>query len=79
MINSLYFFLRFVWEDSHNSGTPTDKPRLLALSENYELLIYEFNLKDGRCDATVLYSYSEETLQKLIGDQNVSKYLQVVF
>uniref|UniRef100_A0A8D0Y6D6 SPG11 vesicle trafficking associated, spatacsin n=1 Tax=Sus scrofa TaxID=9823 RepID=A0A8D0Y6D6_PIG len=65
-------FRQFVWEDSHNSGTPTDKPRLLALSENYELLIYEFNLKDGRCDATVLYSYSEETLQKLIGDQNVS-------
>uniref|UniRef100_A0A8C3YCV2 SPG11 vesicle trafficking associated, spatacsin n=1 Tax=Catagonus wagneri TaxID=51154 RepID=A0A8C3YCV2_9CETA len=65
-------FRQFVWEDSHNSGTPTDKPRLLALSENYELLIYEFNLKDGRCDATILYSYSEKTLQKLTGDQNVS-------
>uniref|UniRef100_A0A2K6FDC4 SPG11 vesicle trafficking associated, spatacsin n=1 Tax=Propithecus coquereli TaxID=379532 RepID=A0A2K6FDC4_PROCO len=42
-------FQQFVWEDSHNSSIPTDKPKLLALSENYELLIYEFNLKDGRC------------------------------
>ncbi|KAF6352493.1 SPG11 vesicle trafficking associated, spatacsin [Rhinolophus ferrumequinum] len=65
-------FRHFVWEDSHNRGTPTDKPRLLALSENYELLIYEFDLKDGRCDGTILYSYSEETLQKLIEDQNIS-------
>ncbi|XP_019500417.1 PREDICTED: spatacsin [Hipposideros armiger] len=65
-------FRHFVWEDSHNRGTPTDKPRLLALSENYELFIYEFDLKDGRCDGTILYSYSEETLQKLIKDQNIS-------
>lgn len=77
--NSLNFVLRFVWEDSRHSGTPNDKPRLLAISENYELLIYEFNLEDGRCDATVLYSYSEETLQKLVEDQNISKFLQVVF
>ncbi|XP_037358287.1 spatacsin [Talpa occidentalis] len=64
-------FRHFVWEDSHNS-TPADKPRLLAVSENYELLIYEFNLKDGRCDATVQWSCSEETLQKLIEDHNIS-------
>ncbi|XP_045628292.1 spatacsin isoform X2 [Ursus americanus] len=65
-------FRHFVWEDSHISSSPTDKPKLLALSENYELFIYEFNLKDGRCDATILYSCSEETLQKLIEDQNIS-------
>ncbi|XP_045678638.1 spatacsin isoform X1 [Phyllostomus hastatus] len=65
-------FRQFVWEDSHNSSTPTERPRLLALSENYELLIYEFNLKDGRCDGTILYSCSEEILQKLIKDQNIS-------
>ncbi|XP_040083385.1 spatacsin isoform X2 [Oryx dammah] len=65
-------FRQFVWEDSHHSGTPDSKPRLVALTENYELLIYEFNLEDGRCDATVLYSYSEETLQKLVEDQNIS-------
>lgn len=73
MINNLNFFLSFVWEDCHKSGTPTDKPRLLALSENYELLIYEFNLKDGQCNGTISYSYTEETLQKLIEDQNISK------
>uniref|UniRef100_A0A096NLY5 SPG11 vesicle trafficking associated, spatacsin n=3 Tax=Papio anubis TaxID=9555 RepID=A0A096NLY5_PAPAN len=65
-------FWHFIWEDSRNSSTPTDKPKLLALGENYELLIYEFNLKDGRCDATILYSYSGETLQKLIEDQDIS-------
>ncbi|XP_060030535.1 spatacsin isoform X2 [Erinaceus europaeus] len=67
-------FRHFVWEDSHN-GIPTDKPRLLAVSENYELFIYEFNLKDGRCDATIFYSCSEEALQKLIEDQNISTSL----
>ncbi|XP_007467091.1 PREDICTED: spatacsin-like, partial [Lipotes vexillifer] len=65
-------FRQFVWEDSQNSGTPTDKPRLLALSENNALLICEFNLKDGRCDATISYSYTEETLRKLIEDQIIS-------
>ncbi|XP_047591702.1 spatacsin isoform X1 [Lutra lutra] len=65
-------FRHFVWEDSRNSSSPTDKPKLLALSESYELLIYEFDLKDGRCDATILYSCSEETLQKLIEDQNIN-------
>ncbi|XP_046317765.1 spatacsin isoform X1 [Marmota monax] len=64
-------FGHFVWEDSHN-GTSTDKPKLLAFCENYELLIYEFNLKDGRCDATILYNCSGKTLQKLIEEQGVS-------
>ncbi|KAM7158211.1 spatacsin isoform 4-T4 [Molossus nigricans] len=65
-------FRHFVWEDSHNSCTPTDKPRLLALSENHELLICEFNLKDGRCDGAILYNYSKDILQKLIEDQSIS-------
>uniref|UniRef100_A0A804HJG2 SPG11 vesicle trafficking associated, spatacsin n=1 Tax=Homo sapiens TaxID=9606 RepID=A0A804HJG2_HUMAN len=65
-------FWHFLWEDSRNSSTPTEKPKLLALGENYELLIYEFNLKDGRCDATILYSCSREALQKLIDDQDIS-------
>ncbi|XP_004687599.1 PREDICTED: spatacsin [Condylura cristata] len=65
-------FRHFVWEDSHNNSSSADKPRLLALSENYELFIYEFNLKDGRCDATILWTCSEETLQKLIEDHNIS-------
>ncbi|XP_008067820.1 spatacsin isoform X2 [Carlito syrichta] len=65
-------FRHFVWENSYDSSTPTDKPKLLALSENYELLIYEFNLKDGRCDATILYSINGKILQKLIEDQDIS-------
>ncbi|XP_007933423.1 spatacsin [Orycteropus afer afer] len=64
-------FQQFVWESS-NSSTPTDKPKLLTLSEAYELFIYEFNLEDGRCDATILYSCNGETLQNLIEDQSIS-------
>ncbi|KAM4829958.1 spatacsin [Thomomys bottae] len=64
-------FRHFVWEDSH-STTSTDKPKLLALTENYELVIYEFNLKDGKCDAAILHSYNGKTLEKLIEDQDIS-------
>ncbi|XP_071070276.1 spatacsin isoform X3 [Dasypus novemcinctus] len=65
-------FQHFLWENSHNSSIPTDKPKLLTLSESYELFIYEFNLKDGRCDAAILYSCTGETLQKLIKDHSIS-------
>nr|XP_051678260.1 spatacsin [Oryctolagus cuniculus] len=65
-------FHQSVWEDCHNSSTPTDKPKLLALSKNHELFVYEFNLKDGRCDTAVVYSYSGDKLQKLIEDQGIS-------
>ncbi|KAM6200902.1 spatacsin isoform 2-T2 [Rhynchocyon petersi] len=64
-------FRQFMWENS-NSSIPTDKPKLLTLSKKYELFIYEFNLKDGRCDATILYTCDENTLQKLIEDQSFS-------
>ncbi|XP_048188243.1 spatacsin [Perognathus longimembris pacificus] len=64
-------FRHFVWEDSHGSRS-TDKPKLLALTENDELVIYEFNLKDGKCDAAVLHSYCGKTLEKLLEDQDVS-------
>ncbi|XP_037690027.1 spatacsin isoform X2 [Choloepus didactylus] len=64
-------FQHFLWENSHNSSTPTDKPKLLTLSESYELFIYEFNLKDGRCDAAILYNCPGETLQKLIEDHDI--------
>ncbi|XP_023590999.1 spatacsin isoform X2 [Trichechus manatus latirostris] len=65
-------FRQFVWENSPNRSTPTDKPKLLILSKKYELFIYEFNLKDGRCDSTILFSCNGETLQKLIEDQSMS-------
>ncbi|XP_017657798.2 spatacsin isoform X2 [Nannospalax galili] len=69
-------FGHFVWEESRNSSTSTDKPKLLAFSENYKLFMYEFNLKDGRCDAALLYSCSGKTLEKLIEDQGISVSLQ---
>ncbi|XP_051000473.1 spatacsin [Acomys russatus] len=64
-------FRHFVWEESHSS-TSTDKPRLLAAREDYELRLYEFDLKDGRCDAALLHSCCGGTLRKLIEDQDVS-------
>ncbi|XP_012865545.1 PREDICTED: spatacsin isoform X1 [Dipodomys ordii] len=64
-------YRHFLWEDSHSS-TSMDKPKMLALTENYELVVYEFNLKDGQCDAAVLHSCSGKTLEKLIEDQDVS-------
>ncbi|XP_076983833.1 spatacsin isoform X2 [Tamandua tetradactyla] len=64
--------LSFLWENSHNISTPTDKPKLLTLTENYELFIYEFNLKDGSCDAAILYNCPRERLQKIIEDHNIS-------
>ncbi|XP_006831763.1 PREDICTED: spatacsin isoform X2 [Chrysochloris asiatica] len=65
-------FRQFVWENSSNSSTLTDKPKLLTLNKKNEVFIYEFNLKDGRCDATILYSYNGETIQKLIKNQSIS-------
>lgn len=71
MIN-LNFFLRFLWEESQNS-TSRDKPKLLVAREDYELLVYEFDLRDGRCDAALLHSCCGRTLQKLSEDQGVSE------
>lgn len=64
-------FRHFIWEES-DSSTSTDKPRLLAATEDHELRMYEFDLKDGRCDAALLYSCCGGTLQKLIEDQDIS-------
>ncbi|XP_004623550.1 spatacsin [Octodon degus] len=64
-------FQQFMWEDS-DSSTLTRKTKLLALSEKHELLIYEFDLKNGRCDAAISYTCSGKTLQKLIEDQDIS-------
>ncbi|XP_055480029.1 spatacsin [Psammomys obesus] len=63
-------FGHFLWEESRNS-TSADKPKLLAAREGYELLVYEFDLKDGRCDAALSHSCDGRTLQKLIEDRGV--------
>ncbi|XP_052039379.1 spatacsin isoform X2 [Apodemus sylvaticus] len=64
-------FRQFLWEESQNS-TSRDKPKLLVAREDYELLLYEFDLRDGRCDAALLHSCCGRTLQKLSEDQGVS-------
>lgn len=64
-------FRQFLWEESQNS-TSRDRPKLLVAREDYELLVYEFDLRDGRCDAALLHGCCGRTLQKLTEDQGVS-------
>ncbi|XP_058521898.1 spatacsin [Ochotona princeps] len=64
-------FQQFVWEDCHNSAA-TDKPKLLAVSKNYELFVYEFDLKDGGCDAAASNGCSRDALQRLLEEQGIS-------
>ncbi|GAB1286802.1 Spatacsin [Apodemus speciosus] len=63
-------FRQFLWEESQNS-TSRDKPKLLVAREDYELLVYEFDLRDGRCDAALLHGCCGRALQKLAEDQGV--------
>ncbi|XP_034352380.1 spatacsin isoform X2 [Arvicanthis niloticus] len=64
-------FRQFLWEESQSS-TLTDKPKLVVARDDYELLVYEFDLRDGRCDAALLHSCCGRTLQKLTEDQGIS-------
>ncbi|XP_001366663.1 spatacsin [Monodelphis domestica] len=64
-------FRHFVWENSHTSDSPTNKPKFLTLSESNELCIHEFKMKDGKCDIVTLCSCNGETLKKLIEDKSI--------
>lgn len=64
-------FRQFLWEESQSS-TLTDKPKLVVARDDYELLVYEFDLRDGRCDPALLHSCCGRTLQKLTEDQGIS-------
>lgn len=70
-IINLDIFPSFVWEECRDRSRATDKPRLLAVREDYELRVYEFDLKDGRCESTLLHSCCGRTLQKLVEDRGV--------
>ncbi|XP_074091393.1 spatacsin isoform X2 [Macrotis lagotis] len=61
----------FVWENSQTSDPPTDTTKLLTLSDNNELCVHEFKMKNGKCDVTTLCSCNGETLKKLIEDKNI--------
>ncbi|XP_076785752.1 spatacsin-like isoform X3 [Arvicanthis niloticus] len=64
-------FRQFLWEESQSS-TLTDKPKLVVARDDYELLVYEFVLRDGKCDTALLHSCCGRTLQKLTEDQRIS-------
>uniref|UniRef100_A0A4X2KCL8 SPG11 vesicle trafficking associated, spatacsin n=1 Tax=Vombatus ursinus TaxID=29139 RepID=A0A4X2KCL8_VOMUR len=64
-------FRHFIWENSQTSDPRTDRPKLLTLSDNNELCVHEFKMKDGKCDITTLCSCSGEMLKKLIEDKNI--------
>ncbi|XP_028926143.1 spatacsin isoform X3 [Ornithorhynchus anatinus] len=65
-------FRHFVWENTENPILPTNKPKLLTLGENSDLLVHEFNTEDGKCEVTTLHRCNGETLKKLIEDKNIS-------
>uniref|UniRef100_A0A8C3IRR4 SPG11 vesicle trafficking associated, spatacsin n=1 Tax=Chrysemys picta bellii TaxID=8478 RepID=A0A8C3IRR4_CHRPI len=62
----------FMWEDAENNDPQGNKPKLLALSKNNELFVYELNREDGKSDTTALYSWNEERLKKLLEVKNIS-------
>ncbi|XP_078283376.1 spatacsin [Rhinoraja longicauda] len=65
-------FTDFVWETTENLQTSPNRGRLLALSNRNDLGIYEFCVQDGICDVTNTHSCSEEALQKLLENKNLS-------
>ncbi|XP_043836659.1 LOW QUALITY PROTEIN: spatacsin [Dromiciops gliroides] len=65
-------FRHFVWENSQASDPlPTDKPKLLTLSDNNELCVHEFKMKNGKCDVATLCNCNGEALKKLIEDKKM--------
>ncbi|XP_019388741.1 PREDICTED: spatacsin, partial [Crocodylus porosus] len=62
----------FLWEDSDlEDGPPANESKLLVLSENCELLVYEFGTEDGNSDMNCLYSCKEDMLKKLLEIKNI--------
>ncbi|CAM5087629.1 unnamed protein product [Natator depressus] len=62
----------FMWEDAENNDPQGNKSKLLALSKNNELFVYELNRDDGKSDTAPLYSWNEERLKKLLEVKNIS-------
>lgn len=66
-------FGSFVWETTENLQTSPNRGRLLALTNRNDLGIYEYCVQDGICDVTNTHSCSEEALQKLVENKNLSE------
>ncbi|KAJ6662923.1 hypothetical protein lerEdw1_011127 [Lerista edwardsae] len=62
----------FMWESVEENDSSADSLRLLALSRTYELCVYEVTQEVRKCVATLLYSCSEDRLQKLLHPKGIS-------
>lgn len=64
-----------MWESTEDDDDDlqADKTKILALSKNHELFVYEFTLKDGKHNPVALHSCKEETLKKHLEVQNISE------
>ncbi|NXS98172.1 SPTCS protein, partial [Jacana jacana] len=66
----------FMWENSEDD-LQANKTKILALSKNHELFVYEFTVEDGKHNPVSLHSCQEDTLKKLLEAKNIS--LSAVF
>ncbi|NXI71697.1 SPTCS protein, partial [Anseranas semipalmata] len=62
----------FMWENTEDYGLQADKTKILALSKNHELFVYEFTIEDGKYNPISLHSCKEDTLKKLLEVKNIS-------
>ncbi|XP_067411554.1 spatacsin [Emydura macquarii macquarii] len=62
----------FMWENTEYNDSQGDKSKLLAVSKNNEMFVYELDRDDGKSDTTALYSCNEDTLKKLLEVKNIS-------
>ncbi|XP_074863263.1 spatacsin [Carettochelys insculpta] len=62
----------FMWEDVESNDPQQDKSKLLALSKNNGLFVYELDREDGKSDITALYSWNDETFKKLLAVKNIN-------
>lgn len=62
-----------MWENTEDYDLQTDKTKILALSKNHELFVYEFTVEDGKYNPISLHSCKEDTLKKLLEVKNISE------
>ncbi|NXK50306.1 SPTCS protein, partial [Chauna torquata] len=62
----------FMWENTEDCDLQADKRKILALSKNHELFVYEFTIEEGKYNPISLHSCKEDTLKKLLEVKNIS-------
>lgn len=68
-----YCIFSFLWENTEDCDLQTDKTKIVALSKNHELFVYEFTIEDGDCNLIFLHSCKEDTLKKHLEVKNISE------